>query len=88
MHWMSESDPEAVTDKDVRTKIHDWEVPIAVDGRTGAIAGTLFRTPVPSSGPPPALIIAFAVVVIPLAVAAVIIRRRRTAAAAPPAEAW
>ena len=35
MHWMSESDPEAVSDKDVRTKIYDWKVPIAVDGRAG-----------------------------------------------------
>ena len=88
MHWMSESDPEAVTDKDVRTKVFDWKVPIEVDGRGGAIAGTLFWTPVPSSGPPLPLIIAFAVLVIPLAVAVVIVRRRRSAAAAPSPEAW
>jgi hypothetical protein len=88
MHWMSDSDPEAVQDKDVRTKIYDWKVPIEVDGRTGAIAGTLFWTPVPSSGPPLPLIVAFAVLVIPLAIAVVVVRRRRRAAAAPASEAW
>jgi hypothetical protein len=86
MHWMSESDPEAVSDKNVRTKIYDWKVPIVVDGKSGAIAGTLFWTPVPSSGPPLPLIIAFAVLVIPLAIAVVVVRRRR--AAQPAAEAW
>ena len=52
MHWMSESDPEAVTDKDVRSKVFDWEVPLRVDGRTGAVTGTLFWTPTSSSGLP------------------------------------
>jgi hypothetical protein len=86
MHWMGESDPEEVSEKDVRTKLYDWKVPIAVDGRAGAIAGTLFWTPVPSSGPPLPLIIAFGVLVVPPAVAVVIVRRRR--AAQPAAEAW
>jgi hypothetical protein len=86
MHWMGESDPEAVSDKNARTKIYDWKVPIIVDGRPGAIAGTLFWTPLPSSGPPLALIIAFAALVVPLSVAVVIVRRRR--APAPAAEAW
>jgi hypothetical protein len=61
-------------------------VPPGIDGRPGEIAGTLFWTPLPSSGPPLPLIIAFAALVIPLAVAVVIVRRRR--AAAPAAEAW
>jgi hypothetical protein len=89
MHWMSEEDPEAVKDKDVRTKIYVWEVPIAVDGSGGAIAGTLFWTPLPSSGPPLPLIIAFVALVVPLAIAVVIVRRRRAAAAQRTgAEAW
>ena len=87
MHWMSESDPEMVTDKDVRTKIYDWEVPIEVDGRAGAIGGTLFWTPLPSGGSPLPLIIGFAALVIPLGIAVVIVRRRRRAAA-PASEAW
>jgi hypothetical protein len=86
MHWMSEDDPEAVTDKDVRTKIYDWKVPITVDGNDGLIAGTLFWTPVPSSGPPLPLVLGLGALVLVSAVAAIVRLRRRTAA--PPSEAW
>jgi hypothetical protein len=91
MHWMSEGDPEAVKDKDVRTKVFDWDVPLEVGGRTGAIAGTLFWTPVASSGLPLPAIFAFAALVIALCIAIVIVRRRRRpapAVAAPSKEAW
>jgi hypothetical protein len=91
MHWMAEGDPEAVKDKDVRTKVFDWEVPLEVGGRTGTIAGTLFWTPVASSGPPVAAIVAFAVLIVALGAAIVVVRRRRRAApanAAPSKEAW
>jgi hypothetical protein len=87
MHWMSEGDPEQVKDKDVRTRVFDWEVPIDVEGRSGAIAGTLFWTPVPSSGlgvlPP---VFAFAALVIVICIAIAVKRRRRAATPAP--EAW
>lgn len=86
MHWMASGDPEQVTDKDVRTKIFDWKVPVRIDGRSGAIAGTLFWTPVPSSGLPLPAIFAFAALVIVLCVAVTIVRRRRGTAA--PREAW
>ena len=88
MHWMSESDPEAVKDKDVRTKVLDWEVPIEVGGEVGAISGTLFWTPVESSGLPLAAIFVFAGLVIALCIAIVIVRRRRAAAPVPAREAW
>jgi hypothetical protein len=90
MHWMSEADPEQVKDKDVRTKVFDWKVPLQVDGRPGTITGTLFWTPVASSGLPVGAIFAFAAVVILLCVAIVIVRRRRRAAPAtePASEAW
>jgi hypothetical protein len=88
MHWMSEEDPEVVTDKDVRTKVYDWDVPIEVDGRRGAIAGTLFWTPVPSSGPPILLIVIVLAVTIPLCIAVMIVRRRRAEPAEPATEAW
>jgi hypothetical protein len=85
MHWMSEADPEAVKDEDVRTKIFDWQVPLEVGGREVAIAGTLFWTPVASaSGVPLAAILAGAAVVIALCIAVVIVRRRRAGSA----EAW
>jgi hypothetical protein len=86
MHWMSEDDPEAVKDKDVRTKVYDWKVPISVDGQDGLIAGTLFWTPVPSSGPSLPLLLGLGALVLVSAVAAVIRLRRRTAA--PASEAW
>jgi hypothetical protein len=84
MHWMSEDDPEMVEDKDVRTKVYDWKVPIAVDGREGAIAGTLFWTPVPSDGVSLPLLIGLGVLVVASGAAAVVVLRRRTAAS----EAW
>jgi hypothetical protein len=87
MHWMSEGDPEQVEDEDVRTKVFDWEVPIDVGGRSGAIAGTLFWTPVPSSGlgilPP---VFALAALVIVVCVAIAVKRRRRPVPSA--SEAW
>ena len=87
MHWMAEGDPEEVTDKDVRTKVFDWAVPIAVGERSGAIAGMLFWTPVESSGLGvlPA-VLAFAALVIAICVAVAVKRRRRTPA--PASEAW
>ena len=85
IHWMVAGDPEQVTDEDVRTKIFDWKVPLRIDGRSGAIAGTLFWTPMPSSGLPLAAIFAFAALVIVLCIAVAIARRRRIAA---PKEAW
>ncbi len=89
MHWMSESDPEAVKDKDVRTKVFDWEVPIEVGGQSGAIAGALFWTPVASSGLPLPAIFAFAALVIALCIVVVVVRRRRAAPAARGGdEAW
>jgi len=85
MHWMAEGDPEQVKDKDARTKVFDWSVPIDVGGQSGAIAGTLFWTPVASSGigilPP---ILAFAALVIVICIAIAVKRRRR----APASEAW
>jgi hypothetical protein len=86
MHWMSASDPEQVKDKDAPTKVFDWKVPIEVDGRPAQITGTLFWTPLESSGLPLGAIFAFAALVIVLSIAVVIVRRRRAAAA--PAEAW
>jgi hypothetical protein len=84
MHWMAASDPEQVKDRDVKTKVFDWKVPVTVGGRTGAIAGTLFWTP-PDSSLPLGAIFAFAGLVTLVCIAIVVVRRRRPAATA---EAW
>ncbi len=84
MHWMAASDPPMVKDKSVRTKVYDWDVPLEVGGRRGAIAGTLFWTPTASSSLPLGAIFAFAGLVIVLCVGVIVVRRRRGA----PAEAW
>ena len=84
MHWMGEGDPPMVKDEDVRTKIYDWTVGMRVGDRPGAIAGTLFWTPTPSSSLPLAAIFAFAGLVIVLCIVVFVVRRRRGA----PAEAW
>ena len=87
MHWMSKADPEAVKDKSVRTKVFDWKVPIEVDGRRGAIAGTLFWTPRPPPACRSGAIVAFAALVIALCVVVIVVRHRRAAPQAAP-EAW
>jgi hypothetical protein len=84
MHWMSEGDPEQVKDKDVRSKVFDWKVPLEVDGRPGTIAGTLFWTPTAGGSVPIALIAALAVVAIAICIAITVVRQRRR----PAAEAW
>src|SRR5215204_2945201 len=40
-HWMGKGDPPQLSDKDVRTKLYDWQVPLQIGDRKGAIAGTL-----------------------------------------------
>ena len=87
MHWMSKGDPKVVKDKSVRTKVFDWNVPLQVDERRGAIAGTLFWTPTPASGLPVAAIVAFAAFAIALCIVVIVVRRRRSTSAPAP-EAW
>jgi hypothetical protein len=86
MHWMSQQPPERVRDATEQTKIYDWSVPVAVDGRTGAIAGTLFWTPQSESGPPVAAIVALAAAIIACCIVVIVVRRRRAPATAE--EAW
>jgi hypothetical protein len=86
MHWMSQTPPERVKDATEQTKIFDWSVPLDVNGRRGAIAGTLFWTPTVNSGPPTAAIVALAAVLIACCIAVIVVRRRRAPAVA--GEAW
>ena len=95
IHWMSKSDPPQLKDKNTRTHIFDWQVPIQVGSSRGAIAGSLSWVPLPGGSlPTGAIVVLVALVVASLAIA-VIVRRRRTAggdderaAAGGSAEAW
>jgi hypothetical protein len=91
-HWMSEGTPPQVKDESVRTKVFDWSVPIEVGGERGAIAGTLFWTPLPAGGAPVGAIVAGAAIVIVLCIAVAVVRYRRRSAAERPqrdeVEAW
>lgn len=42
MHYGAESVPPQVKDTSKKTKVFDYEVPISIDGRKGAIHGTLY----------------------------------------------
>ncbi len=92
MHWMGKGTPPAVKDESKLTKVDDWAVPIAVDGRPGKITGTLWWTPQEDGGPPVAAIVGFGAIVVLGAGAVVVVRRRRragtTAAGAGQGEAW
>jgi len=89
MHWMSQTTPPQVTDKDARTKIFDYRIPVEIGGRRGAIAGTLFWTPLPGGGPPLGAIFAGATIIIALCILVAVVRhRRRGAEERPAAEAW
>jgi hypothetical protein len=77
MHWMGQGTPPAVKDESKLTRVDDWSVPIAVDGRTGRISGTLWWTPQPGGGPPVAAIAGLIVLVIAGVAVVLVVRRRR-----------
>jgi hypothetical protein len=90
-HWMAETVPGQVEDESVRTKVFDWKVPIEIGGRSGAISGTLFWTPLPGGGVPLGAILAGAAIVIACCIAIAVVRHRRRTAGERPreeAEAW
>jgi hypothetical protein len=87
-HYMSPAVPEQVADRDVRTHIFDWKVPIAVGGDRGAISGSLTWVPLPGAGGlPTGLIWASAAVLILLCLIVFTVRMRRRGPGEP-AEAW
>jgi hypothetical protein len=87
-HWMAQTRPSQVKDESVKTKVFDWKVPIEIDGRPGAIAGTLFWTPLPGGGPPLGAVFLGAGFLIACCIAVAVVRYRRRTAAERPAEAW
>jgi hypothetical protein len=82
MHWMSASTPTQVKNKDKRTKIFDWKVPVHTAATTGAIDGELFWRG--SSGAAPSgAFIGLGLVLLLGAATVVVVRRRRAAADGP-----
>ncbi|HWV84927.1 MAG TPA: hypothetical protein VNZ62_05720 [Capillimicrobium sp.] len=89
-HWMAEGTPPIVKDESKLTKVNDWEIPIRIGDRAGAITGTLWWTPQDDGSVPVAAIVALVAVLLAAAAFVVIVRRRRRrpAAAASRTEAW
>jgi hypothetical protein len=90
IHWMSEGTlPPQIEDEAERTKIFDWEIPMAAAGQTVAVSGTLTWLGESEGGFPVAAGLSLGAVLIGGAVLVVAVRRRRTrAGAAPSKEAW
>ncbi|UGS38448.1 hypothetical protein [Capillimicrobium parvum] len=91
---MGRGTPPAVTHESKQTKVDDWTVPIAVDGRPAQLTGTLWWTPQPGGGPPAGAIAGLAALVLAGAGVVVVVRRRRRggggapSADGPAREAW
>ena len=77
-HWMGKGDPPGLKDKDVRTKLDDWTVPLEIAGQKGTIAGTLTWVPTEKDPLPLPAIFAFAGLIVVLSLIVVVVRRRRT----------
>jgi len=89
MHYMAKGTPPQVEDESKRTKVFDYEIPLRIDGRRGAVKGTLFWVGPADTSKTPFLIAGIAIVVLG-GVAVLIVRRRRDGAAEdePSKEAW
>lgn len=77
MHYMSTSLPPQVKDKSKKTKIFDYEIPFRVDGRKGAIHGTLYWVGGANTSKAPFIVAGIAIVLLGGALVLVVRRRRR-----------
>jgi len=81
IHWMSPIPPARVKDKNKRTLIFNWQVPIRVGTQMGAINGQLYWTPESSKAPVAVIVLGVAIVLLGLLFVWFVRRRRaRTAA--------
>jgi hypothetical protein len=85
MHYMSTGTPPQVEDESEETKVFDYEIPLELGGKPGAIEGTLTWVGEDSDFPL-APFIALAVVALGAVVLVAVARRRRRGD--PPREAW
>jgi len=77
MHYMATGTPPQVKDESKKTKVFDYEIPIAVDGRKGAIDGSLFWVGPADTAKAPFLVIGLVIVVLGAALVLLSRRRRR-----------
>lgn len=76
MHYMAPGVPAQVGDESRRTKIFDYRIPLRVDGRPGAIDGTLFWVGSADASKLPFLLVGTAIVLGGAALLLVVRRRR------------
>lgn len=83
IHWMSPVLPPQVKNKSKRTKIFDWQVPIAVGSKRGTVDGQLFWVPEQGTKTPVGAIIALVLIVLAGLVLVLVVRRRRRSGGPP-----
>jgi hypothetical protein len=90
IHWMGEGTlPPQVKDEGERTKVFDWDIPMAAAGEPVAVRGTLTWLGEEEGGFPVAAAISLGVALIAGTALVVVVRRRRARSGAAPAkEAW
>jgi hypothetical protein len=77
MHYGSTAVPPQVTDQHRKTKVYDYEIPLRIDGRKGAIDGTLYWVGSPNPSKLPFIVGAIAILVVGGALVLFVRRRRR-----------
>jgi hypothetical protein len=93
MHWMAKTTPPQVKDKHKKTKIFDYKIPLQVNGKPAALAGTLWWVG-PQGGSFPVGLVVASVVIVLVLLALVLLRRRssgdapRATTGEPTTEAW
>jgi hypothetical protein len=76
MHYGSTATPPQVKDTSRKTKVFDYEIPLRIDGRKGAIDGTLYWVGSPNPSKLPFIVGALAILVVGGALVLVVRRRR------------
>lgn len=77
MHYMATGTPPQVKDESRRTKVFDYEIPLRIDGRKGALDGTLFWVGPADTSKTPFIVIGIAVILLGGAGVLIVRRRRR-----------
>jgi hypothetical protein len=76
MHYGSEATPPQVTDTSKKTKVYDYEIPLRIDGKKGAIHGTLYWVGAANTSKLPFIVVGI-LILVGGGTAVLFIRRRR-----------